>query len=229
MTQDPPEAAGSDLVVRSFTGGAFQENSYLIHCAVTGHAAIVDPGAAVPALLETVQGEDLEVEAVFLTHAHLDHVEGLPLVREGVAAPIHLHADDLPLYQRAAAQAEAFGMRLPGPLPEIDVFFEPGSEVRVGGHRFEVRFTPGHAPGHVILYCVGQGLALVGDVVFAGSIGRTDLPGGDMQQLLQSIREEVLTLPDTTVLMPGHGPETTVGRERRGNPFLAPFTAGERA
>jgi hydroxyacylglutathione hydrolase len=166
---------------------------------------------------------------VFLTHAHLDHVEGLPLVREAVDVPIHLHADDLPLYERAAAQAEAFGMRLSGPLPEIDVFFEPGSEVRVGSHAFEVRFTPGHAPGHVILYSAGQGLALVGDVVFAGSIGRTDLPGGDMQRLLRSIREQVLTLPDATVLMPGHGPETTVRRERRGNPFLAPFTAGERA
>jgi hydroxyacylglutathione hydrolase len=252
MTQDPPEASGSTasgstasegsagegsgseraggrLVVRSFTGGAFQENSYLVHCTGSGRAAIVDPGAAAPALLEAVSREGLEVEAVFLTHAHLDHLEGLPLVREATDAPIHLHPADLPLYKRAAAQAAGFGMTLPGPLPETDVSFEPGTPVRVGEHPLGVRFTPGHAPGHVILYSESQGFALVGDVVFAGSIGRTDLPGGDMQQLLGSIREEVLTLPDATVLMPGHGPETTVGRERRGNPFLAPFAAGEQA
>ncbi len=218
--QEDPGRKPGRLRIRSFTGGAFSENAYLISCEATGEAAVVDPGAAVGELLAAAEAEGLTITSVFLTHAHLDHVEGLPELRQTVDAPIYLHPADRPLYDRAAQQAEAFGLRFPAPLPEPDRVFEPGSPVQVGEVELEVRFTPGHAPGHVILVAPSDGTALVGDVVFAGSIGRTDLPGGDMQQLLTSIRREILSLPDEVQLFPGHGPATTVGRERTGNPFL---------
>jgi hydroxyacylglutathione hydrolase len=223
------EDARGRLRVRGFTGGAFGENAYLLDCTATRKAALVDPGAAAPQMLRVVREEGLAVEAVYLTHAHLDHVEGLPTVRAAHDVPIHLHSADLFLYRRAAEQAAAFGMRLAGDLPEVDRELEPGTAIRVGRHELAVRFTPGHAPGHVIFHSEDGGFALVGDVVFAGSIGRTDLPGGDMQELLASIRREVLTLPDETRLLTGHGPETTVVRERRGNPFLVGQEPGTRA
>jgi hydroxyacylglutathione hydrolase len=219
----------SSLEIRSYTGGAFGENTYLLRCTGTDQAVIVDPGAATPRLLDQVKSEGLRVQAVYLTHAHLDHVEGLPAVMQAMDVPIHLHPDDLPLYQRAADQAQAFGMRLEGELPTIDHEIQVGAQLPVGDCRLEVAFAPGHAPGHVIFHSPADGVALVGDVVFAGSIGRTDLPGGDMRQLMDSIRAEILTLPDETRLLPGHGPETTVARERIGNPFLIAQQPGERA
>jgi hydroxyacylglutathione hydrolase len=217
------------LEVRLFSGGPFAENGYLLRCRATGEAAVVDPGYPGGKMAGAIRDEGLPVVAVYLTHAHLDHVEGIPRIREVTDAPIHLHPADRLLYDRAGDQAAAFGMSLPGPLPPPDRELVPGTLVPVGEVEMEVRFTPGHAPGHVIFNVPSAGLALVGDVVFAGSIGRTDLPGGDMQQLLASIREQVLTLPDETVLFTGHGPETTVGRERRGNPFLAPNFGGNLA
>ncbi len=218
------------LEVRSFTGGAFAENSYLVRCTRSDRGVIVDPGAAVTELLRVASAESIQLDAVYLTHAHLDHVEGLPrLLAELGPLPIHLHPADLPLYERAADQAAAFGMRLAGPLPPIDREIVPGTPLPVGETELEVRFVPGHAPGHVLFHHEEDGLALVGDVVFQGSIGRTDLPGGSMPQLLDSIRNEVLTLPDDTRLLTGHGPETTVGRERRGNPFLMGQAPGMRA
>ncbi len=213
---------GAGLRVRFFTGGAFQENTFLLSDPGSGAAVVVDPGAATPALLSIVAREGLTLEAAWLTHAHLDHVEGLPALKEAWPdVPVALHPADRPLYDRARNQAEAFGIPLSGPLPEPDVELTPGDELVLGSTRFQVRFTPGHAPGHVILVCEAEGLALVGDVIFQRSIGRTDLPGGDMGTLLRSIRDEVLTLPAGTVLLSGHGPPTTVGEERIGNPFLA--------
>lgn len=218
MTSDPE--AQPSLEIRLFTGGAFAENTYLVQCRRSGRAVIVDPGAATIELLEYVRGEGIQVDAVYLTHAHLDHVEGLPHLMEALKVPIHLHPADQPLYDRAADQAAAFGLSLPGDLPIIDRQIEVGTPLPVGETEVAVRFAPGHAPGHVIFFHEGDGVVLVGDVVFAGSIGRTDLPGGDMQELMASIRREILTLPGDTRLLPGHGPETTVGQERIGNPFL---------
>jgi glyoxylase-like metal-dependent hydrolase (beta-lactamase superfamily II) len=140
--------------------------------------------------------------------------------------PILLHEADLPLYHGTPQQAAMFGLRA-DPLPEPDGRLEAGQPITVGtGVRLEVVATPGHAPGHVMFVAPELGWALVGDVVFQGSIGRTDLPGGDFGELMRSIRERVLTLPDETRLLPGHGPETTVGRERVGNPFLVPVYRG---
>ena len=210
----------SALQIDLFAGGAFAQNGYLLRDPVAGRAAIVDPGASTRKMIEALEASGEVLEAIFLTHAHIDHVEGIPLLRSRFDAPIHLHPADLPLYRQVEAQAAWFGVDLGGALPEPEVELRPGTTVTIGGHPFEVRFTPGHAPGHVILVSHELGTAIVGDVIFAGSIGRTDLPGGDFRALMDSIRNEVLTLPDETRLLPGHGPETTVRQERLGNPFL---------
>lgn len=214
-----------EAVVRAFTGGVFGENCYLVQCARTGAAVIVDPGAATPDLLAAAKAAGARVEAIVLTHAHIDHVEGLARAQRETGAPVWLHPADEQWYRGAPLQAEMFGVPIE-PLPPVDHDLVPGEAVRFGEVELVIRFAPGHAPGHVIL--VGEAMALVGDVVFQGSIGRTDLPGGDFQTLMRSIREQVLTLPDEFTLYTGHGPETTVGHERASNPFLVPHFGGSR-
>ena len=213
------------MVVRSFTGGAFAENSYLLVCAATRAAIVVDPGAATPQLLAEARRLGARVERIVLTHAHVDHVEGLSAAREETGAPVYLHPADTELYRNAPLQAQMFGLRM-DPLPPVDHPLAEGDAVRFGECELAVRFAPGHAPGHVIL--VGDGVAMVGDVIFNGSIGRTDLPGGDLATLMRSIREQVLTLPDATTLHTGHGPDTTVGHERVSNPFITGTFGGSR-
>lgn len=213
--------------VRTFPGGGFAENGYLVECTDSGVAAVVDPGASAAAIVQALHEGTSELRAVLLTHAHLDHIEGVHVVREAFPqVPIWLHPSDLGMYRALPQQAAAFGIPVPT-QPEPDRTLEGGQTFELGTCRFEVRHTPGHAPGHVIFYAPDAGLALVGDVVFQGSIGRTDLPGGDYRSLMRSIRDEVLTLPDDTVLHPGHGPSTTVGAERLGNPFLVGHLGGE--
>jgi hydroxyacylglutathione hydrolase len=213
------------IEVSRFTGGAFGQSGYLLRCPATARVAFVDPGAVAPEMLRSLQLSGGELEAVYLTHAHVDHVEGVGAVRAVSDAPIYLHPEARFLYDRVPEIALRFGIVL-DPLPPPDRDLVPGEEVSVGEEPLEVRYTPGHAPGHVIFYSSSAGLALVGDVIFSRSIGRTDLPGGDFARLMRSIREEVLTLPDDTRLLPGHGPETTVGDERIGNPFLISQAAG---
>ena len=183
----------------------------------------MDAGAAVPDMLKTARAEEVQIEQIVLTHAHLDHVDGVARAKLETSAPILLHRDDQGLYQAAPAQAQWFGIQVEIP-PPVDGYLEDGQTIQVGKQELLVRHTPGHAPGHVVL--IGDGLAFVGDCVFAGSIGRTDLPGGDFQQLMASIRTHILPLPDETVLYSGHGPETTAGRERLTNPFLVPDFGG---
>lgn len=204
-----------------FEGGAFAENGYLVVSGGGDRAVAVDPGAAAPGMVDWLAREGVSLDAILLTHAHLDHVEGIPSIRDHAPeAPIHLHPSDRPLYDAAPEQASAFGMPVPV-LPPPDVELAPGTELDFGDDlRFSVRFAPGHAPGHVLFVHEPSGTAWVGDVVFQGSIGRTDLPGGSLEVLMESIRREILSLPDETRLLPGHGPETTVGRERLTNPFL---------
>lgn len=217
------------MEIRTFTGGGFGENAYLAICDETGVCVAVDPGSGAPQLVEAVESDGLTLEAILLTHAHLDHIEGVRTVRDHAPdVPIWLHPDDLGLYRGVQRQAAMFGLRVES-QPEPTDSLVPGVPFRFGACEFEIRFTPGHAQGHVIFVSAADSITLVGDVVFQGSIGRTDLPGGDFQTLMKSIRDEVLTLDDAMVLYPGHGPPTTVGHERVGNPFLVPHYGGELA
>jgi hydroxyacylglutathione hydrolase len=218
-----PGLGSGEAAVRGFTGGAFAENTYLVSCTRTGSAILVDPGAAAADALEAARALGVTIEQIVLTHAHVDHVEGIPLAKRETGAPVLVHAADLPLYGAAPRQAEMFGLRME-PLPPVDGELAEGGTVRFGECTLAVRFAPGHAPGHVVL--VGDGMALVGDVIFNGSIGRTDLPGGDFGTLMRSIRSQVLTLPDETTLHAGHGPDTTVAHERRTNPFVTGVYGG---
>jgi hydroxyacylglutathione hydrolase len=215
------------MKVSSFTAGSFGQNSYLAICE-SGSAVAIDPGAAAPRMVAVLLEEHAELAAILLTHAHLDHIEGVARMRRHAAAPIWLHPGDRPLYDRAAQQAAAFGVQIEEPPPP-DHDFAHGQRFAFGDCELAVRHAPGHAPGHVILYAADAGVAFVGDVIFQGSIGRTDLPGGDFRTLMRSIREQVLTLPPGTRLLSGHGPETTVDHERVGNPFLVPHYGGELA
>lgn len=220
--------SAAPLEIRTFTSNIFGQNAYLVRCSATGETFAIDPGGEAEAMASALESGGDPLRAIILTHAHLDHIEGVATLAERVPAPIHLHPADRPLYDAAAQQAAMFGHRIRTPPPP-DQAIEPGRDLVLGDCRLEVRHAPGHSPGHVILYSDAARLAFVGDVVFAGSIGRTDLPGGSYPQLMASIKEQVLTLPDETRLYAGHGPVTTVERERVGNPFLAPDHPGRRA
>jgi hydroxyacylglutathione hydrolase len=207
--------------IRTFSGGTLAENSYLLACDESRFAVAIDPGASSSSMARAIKEDELSLEAILLTHAHLDHVEGVPAIRQVAPdAPIYLHPGDRRLYEGVDAQARAFNLPLVGPLPAPDRELAHGDELTLAGCRLEVRHAPGHAPGHVIFYSREDGVAFVGDLVFQGAIGRADLVGGDFRQLMDSITSQILTLSDNTRLYPGHGPETTVGWERRTNPFL---------
>jgi len=176
---------------------------------------VVDPGEAAPEVLRAIEGRT--VRAIVNTHAHADHCGGNAELVRRTGAPLLCHGQDLPLLRTIEQQGMMFGVPFP-PSPEPDRLLEEGDTVEVGSARLRVLHTPGHSPGHIVL--VGDGFVITGDVLFAGSIGRTDLPGGSYEQLLQSIRDKLMPLPDETVVYSGHGPATTIGEERRTNPFL---------
>jgi hydroxyacylglutathione hydrolase len=215
--------------VRTFTGGPFAQNGYLAVCEQSGEAVVVDPGAGAAGMVRHLASAGTTPRAILLTHAHLDHIDGIGTIRASFPdVPIHLHPADRVLYDAAPQQAAAFGVP-PFETPPPDVDLVAGATIEFGACRLSVRHAPGHAPGHVILYAEDDALAFVGDVIFAGSIGRTDLFGGDFRTLIETIRREVLTLPPATRLLSGHGPETTVEWEARHNPFLVPQYGGELA
>lgn len=213
------------LNVRTFIAPGFGENAYVAWAEGAGAAVVIDPGNSIPQILRLLSDEGLSAAAILLTHAHLDHIEGVSRLVHETGAPVHLHPADAFLYDHAAQQAAQFGMRVE-PLPPVNRKLTHGETLEIAGVAYAVRHVPGHAPGHVLFYVADAACAFVGDVVFQGSIGRTDLPGGDFARLIESIRTQVLTLPDETVLYPGHGPETTVGHERATNPFLIPSYGG---
>lgn len=188
-------------------------------------AVAIDPGGDAVAMADFLESKRLRLAAILLTHAHIDHIEGISRLHRRIEAPIYLHPDDRRFYENAPMQAVQFGLTI-APLPSPSEKLAHAQRLKFGSLVFEVRHVPGHAPGHVMFYAEKHKLAFVGDVVFNGSIGRTDLPGGNYQELMRSIRQQVLTLPDATVLYSGHGPPTTVGDERVGNPFLAPNYGG---
>lgn len=204
------------MKVTTFVTGAFQENCYLVTDEATGRAAIVDPGADGDRLVDAVRAAGVQLQAVWLTHAHVDHIGGIAPIVRAFGVPIFLHPDDAPMYERGADVARLYGIPFDVP-PAFDREVADGDVLELGDLRFDVMHTPGHAPGHVVIH--GEGIAFVGDCLFAGSIGRTDLPLSSGEQLERSLAR-IATLPEATVVYSGHGPATTIGEEVRSNPFL---------
>ena len=201
----------------------FLKNGYVLGCEETREGVLVDPGDEVEELLEAVRAHDLQIRYILLTHAHLDHITGVKRAREVLQAPVGLHEADNFLYRAIVQQGMAFGLRVEAQAP-VDFFYDGEGPLQFGRYRVWIRHTPGHCPGGVCLE-VGredqrERVLIVGDTLFAGSIGRTDLPGGDTATLLRSIRSVLLSFPDETMVYSGHGRPTTVGDERRTNPFL---------
>ena len=205
------------MKVVQIPGGQFVENCYLVIDDSTNACAVIDPGDQSGLVLHKLGDAGATPVGIWITHAHVDHVLGVPALAAATGVPVHLHPADRPLYDAVPDQASWFGLTA-APLPPPDRALAPGDRLAVGSLEFEVRHAPGHSPGHVIF--VGAGAAFVGDVLFQGSIGRTDLPGGDYDTLMESITRELLALPDSTIVYAGHGPATTIGAERRTNPFL---------
>ncbi|HVB37409.1 MAG TPA: MBL fold metallo-hydrolase [Vicinamibacterales bacterium] len=201
----------------------FFKNGFVLGCEESREAVVIDPGDEVDELLEIVRANDLNVLHILLTHAHLDHVTGVARAKEVLRVPVHLHRDDLPLYNAVVQQGMMFGLHVL-PQPPIDRFYEPGQVITFGNYEVRPHHTPGHCPGGVCLQVGAKGTVgkdlFVGDTLFAGSIGRTDLPGGDYATLIHSIKHVLFAFGDDAVVYPGHGPATTIGEERRTNPFL---------
>jgi hydroxyacylglutathione hydrolase len=202
--------------VQTITVGAFQENCYLLVDDRAKRAVIVDPGGEGDRLIDMVDRSGAELEAIWITHAHVDHVGAIASIKRKWDVPIYLHPLDRRLYEAASRQAEVYGVPFEEPPPP-DREFSDGQRVNVGDREMTVMHAPGHAPGHVVIH--GDGIALVGDCLFAGSIGRTDLPFSNPPQLAATL-EKLAALPSETVVYPGHGVETTIGEEKASNPFL---------
>lgn len=198
--------------------GMFAENCYLVIDEQAGECAIVDPGEEAGLILHKVEESGTKPVGIWLTHAHLDHVLGVPRIVEETGVPVWLHPNDRPLYDAVPEQAAWFGLPPVSQLPAPQYDLAHGMSLKVGTIDVAVRHAPGHSPGSVCF--VTPRSVLSGDALFAGSIGRTDLPGGDLETLIASIERELLALSDDTIVYSGHGPETTIGRERRTNPFL---------
>ena len=207
----------SDLEIVPLPNGQFGENCWLLADPRTGEAVMIDPGEEPQMFLAELDTRSWTLRGIWITHGHIDHILGVSGVKRATGAPIYLHPADRPLYERLTEQGSWFGLKA-DPPPPPDAELEAGQRLGVGGLEFTVRHTPGHSPGSVSF--VGHGTIFGGDVLFNGSIGRTDLPGGDSATLLKSIHRDFLSLPDSTVVRSGHGPETTIGIERLTNPFL---------
>jgi hydroxyacylglutathione hydrolase len=204
------------MQIEMLTTGPVQENCYIVMDETTHEAIVVDPGDDAPRIEELIARMGAKPTAIVNTHCHFDHVGAVTAIRKKFTIPFFIHPDDKEMLLRASASAKNFGMSID--QPALDQFIREGETVKVGNSKLDVRFTPGHCPGHITL--VGDGFALVGDVLFAGGVGRTDFPGTSWPVLAESIKTQLLTLPDDTVVLPGHGPSTTIGRERSTNPFL---------
>jgi glyoxylase-like metal-dependent hydrolase (beta-lactamase superfamily II) len=210
------------LEIVTLTLGPAQTNAYLVADSATREAVVIDPAWDGEVILSEARQRSWRIAHLWYTHAHFDHIGGAGAIADAPEGPlplVALHPDDHVLW-RAGGGGSFFGFDIdPGPEPTIDL--HQGQVLRLGSVIFEVRFTPGHTRGHCVFYVAESKVCFCGDLVFAGSVGRTDLPGGDFATLERSIREQVFSLPDDTRLLSGHGPETTVGREKKTNPFVS--------
>jgi glyoxylase-like metal-dependent hydrolase (beta-lactamase superfamily II) len=211
------------MILESQAVGPFFKNGFVVGCETTREAVLIDPGDEVTALLAFAERNTLAIRHILLTHAHVDHVTGVAAAKRALGVAVYLHRDDLFLYDNAVQSGAMFGLKVE-PQPPIDVFYTPGQVIAFGEYEARPIHTPGHCPGGVCLQIGKRGEAgrdlFVGDTLFAGSIGRTDLPGGDYQTLISSIKTVLFAFGDEAVVYPGHGPSTTIGQERRTNPFL---------
>lgn len=199
----------------------FQQNCTILFDEDMKSGVVIDPGGDVPAIIEAITSKDLSISEIWLTHGHIDHAGGAEELKDLLDVEIiGPHKDDLPLLSGLEEQAKMFGVDMPVRNVTRNSWLNEGDKVSFSGHVFEVYHCPGHAPGHVIFYNKAQQFAHVGDVLFAGSIGRTDLPGGDHEQLLRSIKEKIFPLGDDVGFICGHGPGGQIGQERKSNPFL---------
>lgn len=214
------------MILESAAVGPFFKNGFIVGCERTRQAVFIDPGDEVEQLLAFIESQQLTVTHILLTHAHVDHVSGVAEAKRRLGAPIYLHKDDLFLYQNAVRTGMMFGLTVEEP-PPVDCYYD-GKPIAFGDYEVSIKHTPGHCPGGVCLALSKNGDAgpphlFVGDTLFAGSIGRTDLPGGNYDTLLRSITEVLFAFPDDSIVYSGHGPETTIGRERATNPFVLEY------
>lgn len=212
------------MLLETLVVGPLGVNCYLVGDDKTRETLVIDPGGDARAILDTLRHGRLTPVAIIATHAHFDHLLALEEVRKQTRAPFLLHADEAPALANASIGARLFGFVFGQPAP-ADRLLREGDQVRVGALAFKVLHTPGHSPGGMCL--LYDNCVFVGDTLFQGGIGRTDLPGGDYATLLRSIRDKLLTLPDDTRVYPGHGDATTIGEERQLNPFLQPLRTGQ--
>jgi hydroxyacylglutathione hydrolase len=199
--------------------GPLETNCYILACEDSLKAAVIDPSWNGKSIAETAAKKGWKITHILLTHSHFDHVGGLAELKAEVNAPIYIHPEAVPMLKQATSSASFFQLTIPTP-PPADIMLAEGDKIKVGNQTLHVLFTPGHAPGHVCFYLPDHRVIFDGDVLFQHSIGRTDLPGGDMQLLMKSIREKLMVLPNDTHVLSGHGPATTIGVERKYNPYL---------
>ena len=226
------------MILEVRTVAPFFKNGFVVGCEDTRNAILIDPGDEAEELLDAARQHALTVTAILLTHAHVDHITGVGLAKSAYQVPVYLHQDDLPFYDHAVQQGRMFGLVVEQP-PPVDMFYG-SSTIPFGAYEVQVHHTPGHCPGGVCLEVTkkgegqrgqgegqrGKGEAthlFVGDTLFAGGIGRTDLPGGNYSVLMRSITEVLFPLGDEAIVHPGHGPDTTIGRERTTNPFVLEY------
>jgi hydroxyacylglutathione hydrolase len=208
----------TQLLVRGVVVGVFQENCYIIGSRQTGEAICFDPGDEVDEIRALAREMRMTITKIVCSHAHLDHIMAVRALKEETGAPFLLHQEDLELARQMPDSALAMLGRREQPAPDPDAFLADGDDVEIPGISMRVLHTPGHTPGSICLY--GGGMLFSGDTLFNGSIGRTDLPGGSYPQIMDSILTRLLDLPDDTIVRPGHMAQTTIGAERRANPFV---------
>jgi glyoxylase-like metal-dependent hydrolase (beta-lactamase superfamily II) len=204
------------MIIKKLVVGPLENNCYSIADEITKETLVIDPGDEPDRILELINENNFKVKYILCTHAHLDHVGAVPDIKKETGAKIVIHRDEYEIYKRASEQAAIWGYEL-DPLPEPEIFISDGDKLEIGNLKLEVLHTPGHSPGGICLY--GEGILITGDTLFAGSVGRTDFYGGDIEKLKRSFKR-LMSLSDKVKILPGHGPESTIGKEKESNFFF---------